>query len=119
MRVGVASGKNLLSWATSPPPRGARVQVGLKRRRTILCVHPRTGVCREKIKNAIPNVVWWLGFEMDIPIVRARDTLLQIPGARSRMEVRMAWENECREFKSQQFLRLCARDGIAIEQRLA
>lgn len=38
MRVGVASGKNLLSWATSPPPRGAKVQVGLKRRRTILCV---------------------------------------------------------------------------------
>jgi len=82
-------------------------------------MHPRTGVCREKIKNAISYEVWGLRFEMDIPIVSARDTLLQVPGARSRMEVRMAWENERREFKSQQFLRLCARDGIAIEQRLA
>ena len=68
----------------------------LKGWRTTLCMHPRTRVRREKVKNAIAYVVWGLGFEMHVPIVSARDALLQIPGARGRMKVGMAGENQRR-----------------------
>ena len=57
----------------------ARVMV--KSGRTTLCVYPRTGMCCEKVKNAIAYVVWGLRFEMHVPVVSTRDPLFQVPGA--------------------------------------
>jgi hypothetical protein len=72
-------------------------------------------VCGEKAENAIAYVVWGLRFEVSIPIVRPRDALLQIPGARGGMKVGMAREDQDGEFERHQLLGLCAGDGIAIE----
>jgi hypothetical protein len=75
-------------------------------------------VCREKVKNAIPYVVWGLRFEMHIPVLSARDTFFQVPGTRGGVKVGMAWENERGELEGHQLLWLRAGDGIAIDHRL-
>jgi hypothetical protein len=56
---------------------------------------------------------------MHVPILGPWDALLQVSGTRGGMKIGMAGQDERREFKGHQFLWLCARDGIGVEQRAA
>jgi hypothetical protein len=56
---------------------------------------------------------------MHVPILGARYALLQTAGTRGSMKVGVLWQDEGGEFEGQQFLWLCARDGIGVEQRAA